>query len=103
MADVKTAARLALELSKLDPAELNTIVGLADELRKQSAPVVKKSHKKKETTQAAAAPSATGKKRGRPKGTKNAVKEQVAAPPAEPAEPEQESLPMEGEEQEQTH
>jgi hypothetical protein len=78
-------------------------VGLADELRKQSAPVVKKSHKKKETTQAAAAPSATGKKRGRPKGTKNPPKEQVAAPAAEPAEPEQESLPMEGEEQEQTH
>jgi hypothetical protein len=103
MADVKTAARLALELSKLDPAELNTIVGLADELRKHNAPVVKKSHKKKEAAGASAAPSATGKKRGRPKGTKNPPKEQVAAPVQVPAEPEQESLPMEGEEQEQTH
>jgi len=95
MVDVKTAARLALELSKLEPAELNTIVGIADERRKATAaPKVAKQKAKAKKEAAAAAP--TGKKRGRPAGTKNKPKEQ-----------EQADLPMEAEaateEQEQTH
>lgn len=87
MADVKTAARLSMELSKLETAELNTVLAIAAEIRRLSA-APKVANKKQ-----AAAPATTGKKRGRPAGTKNKPKE------AAQEEAQQESLPLESEEQ----
>jgi hypothetical protein len=86
------ALKLANALADLTAEEANTVISISDALRARAVGVEKPRQKKqKRAKKQAAASNGTGKRRGRPKGSKNKPKEETTGSP-EAMEPEEATI-----------